>query len=106
MKTVFPQTARVVRRRRSQIGKTHNFAVFGNPNLADQTELDGIVRVFDRGAQHAVSGGEHYSLKYSPVVVVDADHLALSSSAGRESGRGFRTGNVLVARPRRIALRP
>ena len=50
--------------------------VVGGCDLCE-TEFDGIVQISDRCAHQSVSRGEHYSLKYSPVVVVDTDHLAL-----------------------------
>src|ERR1035438_2246791 len=75
-----------------------DFTVFRNPDLVNQTDLDGIARILDGAPHHAVADSERYPRKHSTVVVVYAEHLTTSCARQRNYGSASRTTAVLIAR--------
>ena len=83
-----------------------DFAVFRNPDLVDQTELDGIVGILDGDPHYAVADSEGYPRKHPAVVVMYAEHLTPSCALQRNDGSALRTTSVLVERHRQLAVTP
>ena len=84
----------------------HDFTVFRNPDLVDQTEFHGIVGILDGDPHYAVADSEDYPREHSAVVVMYAKHLTLSCALQRHCGSASRTTTVLIARHRRLSVTP
>src|ERR1019366_6113863 len=83
-----------------------DFTVFRNPDLVDQTELDGIVGILDGDPHYAVADSEGYPREHPAVVVMYPEHLTTSCALQRNYDSASRTTSVLVVRHRRWAVTP